>query len=1039
MNKSLMLAVAATAIGLTGLSSASAQTLNLDYSTYLGGGDSDYGHGISLTSDGTAYIAGSTNSADFPTVNPYQAGIVGSADVFVSALSSTGSTIIYSTYLGGSSADYSYGISAGTDGAAHIVGYTYSSNFPILNPYQAGRAGSSDVFVSALSSTGSALIYSTYLGGSGLDRGYGINAGTDGRAHLSGYTQSSDFPTANPYQASHGGGTDDAFVSALSSDGSVLSYSTYLGGSGDEEGLGISAGTDGGIYVTGRTDSPDFPTANSYQAGYGGGLYDAFTSALSSTGSVLSYSTYLGGSDDDRGHGISVRTDGVASIAGRTDSSDFPTENPYQAGYSGNGDIFVSTLSSDGSTLSYSTYLGGNFGDYGEGISLGTDGAAYVTGRTDSFNFPTANPYQASWGGSWDVIVSALSSDGSTLFYSTFLGGNSSDYGAGISTGTDGSAYITGYIFSANFPTANPYQAGLGGSGDAFVSKLAWVTVTPTPTATNTPTITNTPTATNTPTNTPTQTPTITNTPTQTPTITNTPTQTPTITNTPTQTPTVTNTPTQTPTITNTPTVTNTPTQTPTVTSTPTRTPTVTNTPTQTPTVTNTPTNTPTDTPTQTPTVTNTPTQTPTITNTPTQTPTVTNTPTQTPTITNTPTQTPTITNTPTQTPTVTNTPTQTPTITNTPTQTPTITNTPTQTPTITNTPTQTPTVTNTPTITSTPTMTPTTTNTPTSTATSTATPTTTNTPLPVVPLALMKDDDGDYNLYGYEVPVTGDWTCWDALGRNPSPLSRDFWIIPAGNDTVDITEVEQELAVLKLHGGFDQNIYIYNFPVPADWTYWDADARNPSALARDFWQIPAGNDTSFMADGGSHIASMKDEVGDYNLYLYDSPLSGDWYCWDALARNPSALARDFWQIPGGNDAVAMCGLDTTDDGHADSILVVRNEYGDYNVYLWNMPQPGDWTYADAMARNPSPFARDFWIIPQRDDIVDVAETGGGAAGELSVMEDNAGDYAFYIWNAPVAGDWTYWNALARNPSPLARDFWQVPAGNNTVGVAAPN
>ena len=334
-----------------------------------------------------------------------------------------------------------------------------------------------------------------------------------------------------------------------------------------------------------------------------------------------------------------------------------------------------------------------------------------------------------------------------------------------------------------------------------------------------------------------------------------------------------------------------------------------------------------------------------------------------------------------------------------------------------------------------------------------------TPTPLPIVPLALMKRDQGgfDHNLYGYSVPEEGDWTLADAQARNLSPLARDLWQIPMNNNTLAITEVdadggEQELAALKAdQGGFDINLYLYNVPVPADWEYWDAFSRNPSPLARDFWQIPEGNDAFLIADGGSNIAAMKNRAGDYNLYLYESPYPGDWVYWDAFSRNPSPLARDFWIIPQGDDAVAMCGLDTSGDGDSDSLVVVRNAGGSYLLYLWNLPQAGDWTYWDALSRNPSPLARDFWVVPQRQAIADVAgidmpdllgptvrSNGLGAEDVLSVMENDSGDYAFYLWNSPVPGDWTYWDAISRNPSPRARDLWQIPAGDNTLGMAAP-
>jgi hypothetical protein len=239
---------------------------------------------------------------------------------------------------------------------------------------------------------------------------------------------------------------------------------------------------------------------------------------------------------------------------------------------------------------------------------------------------------------------------------------------------------------------------------------------------------------------------------------------------------------------------------------------------------------------------------------------------------------------------------------------------------------------------------------------------------------------------------------------------------------------------------GIDQNLYLYNAPLLGDWTYWDCIARNPSPLARDLWVIDSGNDTALLADFGSgRLAGMKDQNGDYNLYLYNCPIPGDWTYWDAAARNPSPMARDFWAIPRGDDAAAMCGVDTTGDGESDSLLVVRNEYGDDNVYLWNMPVPGDWTYWDAVSRNPSPLARDFWVIPQRDATVGVTGIQRGASiDELGVMENLDTDYNFYIWNVPIPGDWTYWDAAARNPSPLARDLWKIPSRGPSLFIAAP-
>ncbi|MDP8248222.1 MAG: hypothetical protein P9M00_08805 [Candidatus Tritonobacter lacicola] len=316
----------------------------------------------------------------------------------------------------------------------------------------------------------------------------------------------------------------------------------------------------------------------------------------------------------------------------------------------------------------------------------------------------------------------------------------------------------------------------------------------------------------------------------------------------------------------------------------------------------------------------------------------------------------------------------------------------------------------------------------------------------PPVPLAVLKDEGGEDHLYGYEVPRTGDRTYWDAVARNPSPLARDLWMVPSGNNTVAMSELgavdddAQGLALLKGAIGANQGLYLYNSPVVMDWTYGDALWRNPHPLARDLWIIPEGNDTFRIADGGSSIASMKNQGGDYNLYLYNNPAAGDWSYWDALARNPSPLARDLWIIPAGNDAVAMCGLDTVGDGESDSLLVVRNEGGDYNLYLFNMPREGDWSYDDAVARNPSPRARDFWSIPGHDDVALVAGVDSNLTSydALGVVGNYGGDYNLYVWNVPQPGDWNYWDAVSRNPSPLARDLWSIPEGNNIAALASP-
>jgi hypothetical protein len=340
-----------------------------------------------------------------------------------------------------------------------------------MNPLQPASGGFEDVFVTKLNPTGSALVYSTYLGGSEFEEGRGIAVDGAGSAYVTGYTNSTDFPTKNALQPAIGG-AKSAFVAKLNGSGSALTYSTYLGGSSYNAGFGIAADSAGNAYVTGWTDSTDFPTKNSLQAAYAGGGDDAFVSKINATGSALVYSTYLGGSSEEAGVGIAVDSIGSAYVTGGTTSTDFPTKNPLQPVNGGHEDAFVSKLNPTGSALVYSTYLGGRNGDAGSGIAVDGAGSAYVTGGTNSGNFPKKNPLQKTIAGKADFFVSRLNPSGSALVYSTYLGGADSDVGLGIAVDSAGNAYVTGVTASTNFPTKNPLQPANGGGYDAFVTKV---------------------------------------------------------------------------------------------------------------------------------------------------------------------------------------------------------------------------------------------------------------------------------------------------------------------------------------------------------------------------------------------------------------------------------------------------------------------------------------------------------------------------------------------------------------------------------------
>jgi len=381
--------------------------------------------------------------------------------------------LVYSTYLGGSSDDQGFGIAVGGSGSAYVTGHTWSSDFPTVNPYDDSHNGSYDVFVSKLYAGGNSLEFSTYLGGSRADEGLAITVDGSGSAYITGYTNSPDFPIQDPYQTDQD--TMDVFVAKLSASGNSLGYSTYLGGNNIEYGYGIAVDGSGNAYVTGHTHSTDFPTQYPYQTNQD--TTDAFVTKISPSGNSLVYSTYLGGDNIDYGVGIDVDGNGNAYVTGATASTDFPTQDPYQTDQPG-FDVFVTKLSSIGNSLVYSTYIGGDITDIGNAISVDGSGNAYIAGETSSPNFPTQNPYQGDpdQANYTDAFVTKLSPLGDSLVYSTYLGGDGLEDGRGIAIDGGGNAYITGITYSTDFPTTqNAYQTYQGPMGfeDVFMTELS--------------------------------------------------------------------------------------------------------------------------------------------------------------------------------------------------------------------------------------------------------------------------------------------------------------------------------------------------------------------------------------------------------------------------------------------------------------------------------------------------------------------------------------------------------------------------------------
>jgi hypothetical protein len=381
----------------------------------------------------------------------------------------------YSTYLGGAGTNKGTAIAVDSANAAYITGFTDSTNFPVTGGVaQTIFGGSVDVFITKLNAAGSAIVYSTYLGGSGDDRGFSIAVDASGNAYVTGYTGSTNFPIVGGVQTTAGGGSRDAFVAKLSFNGAGLLYSTYLGGSGSDSGNGIAIDAGGASYITGSTGSTDFPVLGAFQSTPGGGM-DAFVTKLNAAGSAIVYSTYLGGSADDRGSSIAVDSSGNSYIAGNTSSTNFPTLSALQATNGGGVDAFVTKLSAGGASLIYSTYLGGSGVEnveLGRTIAVDLAGSAYIAGMTASANFPTYLPLQASLGGSNDAFVVKLNPAGSAFVYSTFLGGSGIDYGESIAIDSSLNAYVAGYTSSIDFPAVNADRPVNGGAYDAFIAKL---------------------------------------------------------------------------------------------------------------------------------------------------------------------------------------------------------------------------------------------------------------------------------------------------------------------------------------------------------------------------------------------------------------------------------------------------------------------------------------------------------------------------------------------------------------------------------------
>ena len=488
----------------------------LSYSTYLGGSDIDSAKALAVDSHGSAYLVGQTDSRNFPTAHALQPALGGGAvpalpnDAFITKLTADGSALAYSTFIGGALGnERANAIAVDSFGIAYVVGTTNSADFPVtLGAFDTlcGDDGicdatviiddipltpQSDAFVLKLNSSGSALVYSTYLGAFGNDEGAGIAVDNGGSAFVTGNTAATNFPiTPGAFQAVAPANIN-AFVSKVDPFGVALVYSTYLGGSSVERGTAIAADSAGNAYVTGLTVSADFPTtASALQLALAGGG-DAFLTKINGTGTALAYSTFLGGSDGDQANGIALDAAANVYLTGQTSSTNFPVSaGVLQPTCALNvlgqcdGDVFVTKLDTTQAGVAsriYATYLGGTGADSGADIDLDPNNNAYVTGFTNSLDFPTlAGAFQPDYGGgNSDAFVFQMNLAGTALVYSSYLGGPNTDTATGIGVDLFGSAYVAGETCESNppspggFPTTlGVFQPESGGNCDAFASKV---------------------------------------------------------------------------------------------------------------------------------------------------------------------------------------------------------------------------------------------------------------------------------------------------------------------------------------------------------------------------------------------------------------------------------------------------------------------------------------------------------------------------------------------------------------------------------------
>jgi Beta-propeller repeat len=439
------------------------------FASYLGGTDVEEVLGVARDAAGNVWFAGVTASPNIPVASALDGTYGGAGDSFVGKFDKQGD-LLSLTYLGGSAFEQAWGLTLDRAGNVYVVGDTKSPDFPIVGGVQAQLSGDRDAYLVKLDPTGTRILYSTYLGGNQTDFGYAVDVDARGAIYLAGETESANFPIKNGAQPTYKGGVD-GFVTKLAANGSAILYSTFIGGANLDRVWGIRVDAKNRAYLSGQTASPNFPRVKAFQNTYGGGRSDAFMAALSATGRGFLYSTFIGGAATDQGFGVAVDAAGNARSTGSAGNATFPIRRALQPTFGGgSSDAFIVGLSTNGS-LQYSTFIGGGLADAAYAIDMDGRLDVYITGQTQSSNFPVRNALQGTAGGLRDGFLTKVRADGSAYVYSTYFGGANVDEGAGIDVDTNGVVYLAGWS-DGGFPLVQPAQGNYAGGRDGLIASM---------------------------------------------------------------------------------------------------------------------------------------------------------------------------------------------------------------------------------------------------------------------------------------------------------------------------------------------------------------------------------------------------------------------------------------------------------------------------------------------------------------------------------------------------------------------------------------